>query len=333
MNWPPLPLLDGDTLVVSPSQLSLLQRCHRHWGYKYLYRRELAARSVSAAAGKAFHAAVEAWQRVGRIAGSEQALVEGRDKLVKGFEGVEVPEDDYRTLGRYQKVLDAYTAHYRDEPMTTLGNEIPVTVPLGEVEAKSGTPVKVLIKGIVDRLVRWPDGTVMVGDTKTTKDWRESHQKMWERASAPKAYCWGLMEMARREPALKLPPRVHGFMLDSVVVRREGATLKRPRKAGIEDHEFRRALFYYSDAQLVEWRENALLWVKTMLWQLGTSGDLSFNETACSNFYGKTCPFLDVCNEADDKRALVLSFDKYKDYEPSPFERPGEAVSAEEEGE
>lgn len=349
MTWPPLTLLDDSNLVVSPSQLALMQRCPRQWGFKYLHRREPAGRSVSAAAGKAFHAALEPRNR---HKGPLTPVVEEemRQKLVDGFQGLEIPDDEYRNLGRYQRVLDAYNVHWRDEEIETLAVEVPIMVPVGDIHLPYKSPFGALesldvqcarvvhlhLKGIVDRLVRHKrHGLVLVGDTKTTKDWRASNQVMWERASAPKAYCWGVMELARLQPDLGLPTQVHGFLLDSVVVRREASTLKRPRKEGIEDQSFQRIIYPYEASHLVEWRRNALALVKSVLLQL-VDGDLVMNESSCSNFYGRTCPYIDVCNEPDDgtgKRELVLSFDKFKPYEPSPFEKVADAVTSEEDSE
>lgn len=366
MNWPPLTLLDGSNLVVSPSQLALMQRCPRQWGFKYLHRREPAGRSVSAAAGKAFHAALEPRNRhKGPLTPAVEE--EMRQKLVDGFQGLEIPDDEYRNLGRYQRVLDAYNVHWRDEEIETLAVEVPIMVPVGDIVLPANAPfgdlwcsdpdapkvispfgnfepqglqrfriVHLHLKGIVDRLVRHKrHGLVLVGDTKTTKDWRASNQVMWERASAPKAYCWGVMELARLQPDLGLPTQVMGFMLDSVVVRREASTLKRPRKEGIEDQSFQRIIYPYEASHLVEWRRNALALVKSVLLQL-VDGDLVMNESACSNFYGRSCGYLDVCNEPDDgtgRRAMILGFDKFADYKPSPFEKVADAVTSEEDSE
>lgn len=657
MTWPPLTLLDGSNLVVSPSQLALMQRCPRQWGFKYLHRREPAGRSVSAAAGKAFHAALEPRNRhKGPLTPAVEE--EMRQKLVDGFQGLEIPDDEYRNLGRYQRVLDAYNVHWRDEEIETLAVEVPIMVPVGDIHLPYESPFGALesndvrcqrtvhlhLKGIVDRLVRHRHhGLVLVGDTKTTKDWRASNQVMWERASAPKAYCytpdtevltptgwkkipdllpddkvmqwehgclsfvtpkayvkrhfngkligfrgrnvdllttpehrhvvqkpdktyveftadsvpqlkrhpcwfvnhgckidgsrtysdaflkylvalqadgrargntaefrfkkarkierfrsilhalsykatestnkegvtrfsiktdaifhkdaldlmgldkewgrwlldldgyalnvivnelphwdgsvskrgrgpmyfttsrnnadwmmtiahlcgfrtsmhtqtpeggltvfrvcfpsertvttrfneryeqsysgwvyclsvdstwllvrrngkivvsgncWGVMELARLQPDLGLPTQVHGFLLDSVVVRREASTLKRPRKEGIEDQSFQRIIYPYEASHLLEWRRNALALVKSVLLQL-VDGDLVMNESACSNFYGRTCSYLDVCNEpdGDGKRELILGFDKFTDYKPSPFEKVADAVTSEEDSE
>lgn len=336
-QWPAPSLMDG-ALQVSPSQLSLLQRCRRQWGFKYLFNRELATEGVSASAGKAFHAALQARY----MAKALTPQVEGamRDALAKGFEGVEVPLDDYRTLGRYQEALKAYNEHHAQEPFETLAVEMPVVVTIGDVhmpgrfwermgmrdfhdsltEGNSGV-LRVDMKAIIDRLVRWPDGLVMVADTKTSKDWKASHQVMWERSAAPKAYAYAIQWLAEKHPELGLPRRVHGFMLDSVVIRRSDEQLKRPRKAdGPKAHEFQRLLFHFSAEKVEEWRVNALRTVRQALLEWA-EGDLGFEESACSNWYGRTCSYIDVCRMDDwHQRRLVLSFDKFKERSNSVFD-------------
>lgn len=327
MKWPELKLED-DTLLVSPSQISLMQRCLRQWGIKYILNREPARDAVSAGSGKSFHSALEPRFKAPKGIITPAVIEEMHANLLKGFAGLVVPEDDYRTLGRYQRLLDAYNAHYRHEDITTLGVEIPIMVQIGTLTYK-GRPVRILMKAIIDRLVRTGDGLVLVADTKTSKDWRPSNQVMWERSAAPKAYTWGIMELARLHPELGLPTVVHGFLLDSVIVRREEATLQRPRRNGVADQIFQRLVYSYSRPQLEEWRSNALMWINTMLRQL-EDGDLSHNESQCSSWFGRTCPMIDVCCEPNpDRRAHLLSFDVFQDRRPSPFEKVHEGVESE----
>lgn len=325
--WPPIKIED-DTLTFSPSQISLMQRCTRQWGYKYILNREPATDSVSSGSGKAFHSALEPRFKAPRGVITPGVVEAMHLNLLKGFQNVQIPEDDYRTLGRYQRLLDAYNAHYKNEQLTTLGVEIPIMVQVGTLTYQ-GRPIRILMKAIIDRLVRTGDGLVLVADTKTSKDWRPSNQVMWERAAAPKAYTWGVMELARLAPELGLPPVVHGFMLDSVVVRREEATLRSPRRNGVADQVFQRIVYSYTREQLEEWRRNALLWIEGMLRQ-HEQGELSHNESQCSSWFGRTCPYINICCEPDaKKRKFLLSFDVFQDRRPSPFEKVHEGVESE----
>lgn len=343
-QWPAPQLVNG-ALQVSPSQLALLHRCKRQWGFKYLFRREPRFEGISALVGKAFHAALQVrYMQRSVTPRVEQAM---RQKVMEGFQGLEVPADDFRTQGRYEKALEAYNAHYKEEPFETLAVEMPLVVPVGSVRlpgifwdrlkdlpfgsvAIGSLPIH--LKLIIDRLIRYPDGLCMVADTKTSKDWKQSHYTMWKRSGAPKAYAWAVQEMARLHPELGLPRKVHGFLLDSVVIRREESTLKRKRKEGIEDHQFQRLVFPYTPELLEEWRVNALRQVREVL-EEWAEGDLGFNETACGNFYGRVCPFIDVCEESHwSKRRLVLSFDKFQDKKEGLFgEKVANVVEAEEE--
>lgn len=348
-QWP-VPKLVNGALQVSPSQLSLLQRCRRQWGFKYLFEREPNFEGVAAAAGKAFHAALQARYVHKTVTPEieEQMLAEVR----KGFDGVEVPMDDYRNCGRILSAVKAYNEHYQEEPFETLAVEMPVVVNIGSVDLPphfwlklaehggiaphlhlSARYLAIDMKAIIDRLVRWPDGLVMVGDTKTSKEWKASHQTMWKRAGAPKAYAYAVQWLAQHHPELGLPRKVHGFMLDSAVIRREEATLKRPRKEGKKDHEFQRMRFYYSQEDIEEWRVNALRMVRETLLEWA-EGDLGFNETNCSSYYGRVCPFLDVCDHSSWlQRRTVLAMDKFKDKGKNIFDNTDSAVLSEEDNE
>lgn len=346
MKLPPLEMLDGDTLVFSPSGLDLLKACQRHWSFRYLWRRQRATFSASQVAGKAFHAALQLryqMARSGPVTPEVQEAMEAR--LSEGFQGVELPLDEHRTETRFREVLRGFNKHYGAENFEVLGCEVPLAVPLGEVEPPDGfwmaatgrtnfkegsfykKPVRVVLKGIIDRLLRMADGTVMVADTKTMSDWKEQQQTAWQAAAAPKAYAWGLQELSRRHPELGLPTQVHGFLLEAVVVRKPlspdtqakaeksaaYAAKLRPRE------EFFRLPFYYSQESLEEWRANTLAWVRTLLDNYAR-GELPYNERHCCNWYSGNCPFWDCCSQPVAQRELVLASDLYMPYERSPFE-------------
>jgi hypothetical protein len=55
---PPLKLLDGQTIVVSPSQLEIIRTCPRLWLAKYLYRRTEVVPDAATKGGGAFDQAM-----------------------------------------------------------------------------------------------------------------------------------------------------------------------------------------------------------------------------------------------------------------------------------
>lgn len=331
MILPPLDLQNG-ALVISPSGLDLLKSCMRHWGYKYLHLRERNTPMAARTAGKALHAALQARYQTARSAAPDEAAIEAMNAALAAefSKAGEMPLDEWRSEARYREVVRFYNEHYGAENFEVLACELPLGVPLGVIRGPEGE-LPVLLKGIIDRLVRFPDNTHWVMDTKTMSQWKESQQSFWQAAAAPKAYAWGVQELARLEPELGLPATVTGFYLEAVVVRKPFAesTLAKAAKseayaAKLEPRtEFKRLPFFYNQATLTEWRQNTLTWLQIMV-DAHAAGALPFNERHCASWYGGSCPFWDVCSVPEEQRALVLGSDLYRSYERSPFDGAGE---------
>jgi hypothetical protein len=46
------------------------------------------------------------------------------------------------------------------------------------------------------------------------------------------------------------------------------------------------------------------------------------NTGGCANFYGRACPFLQVCALPPEQRLLMLSTDLFADATPGPLDQP-----------
>lgn len=317
---PPLPLLDDNTFVVSPSQLETLKTCPRMWLYRYLHRRVKVGAFGAKDGGKAFDAAMNLrYTTLGNspvLAGSEleHAMHAAIDN---GFAGLDLPLEEYRTPVLYKTVLDAYNKQWGREPFDVLGVQVPMAVPLGHIrnplENDFQPHINVVLQGIPDMLVRLPDGNTYVWDSKTMNDWSDRKLADWENNSQTKAYAWGFQELARLHPELGLPARVAGFMLNAIIIRKpsDSPRVKLPRI------EFRRPVFLYTPEQLDEWRADALAWISMAL-QWVANDHFPQNEKSCANHYGRACPYLGVCTFPARQREMILASDEYRDYERSP---------------
>lgn len=313
---PALNLLEDNTLVISPSQLDEIKRCPRAWLYRYIYRRVKVGAFGARDGGKAFDAAMNLrYTKLGNqpvLPGSEleQEMFTAIDS---GFAGLDLPLEEYRNAALYRQVLEGYNKQWQRESFNVLAVQLPFAVDLGFVES-----VRVVLHGILDMLVE-QDGRVFVFDTKTASSFNDQTMIQWENASQPKAYAYGLQELARKHPELGFPEKVAGFWLNCVILRPPYKNESRkPTAKDLPRIEFRRPIFLYTQEQLEEWRTDTLAWIGMALGWVAND-HFPQNEKSCANHYGKACPYLGVCTFPAKQREMILASDEYRDYEKSPM--------------
>lgn len=245
-------------------------------------------------------------------------------------------------------------AGYRDEPFEVLAVEMPFAVELGTVECDSRTPqgceegvdprfgymprVRVIYTGRTDLLVRWhdPERHVVI-DHKKLSEWLPRTQMTWKVAAGPKGYAHCIPQYLRegiahlpaevqealapqeelREQLASQVKRVDGFCLNGAVVRREPESLSRVKLPPLQ---FVREFYYYTNSILAEWRTDALRWAKLWL-DMRASGAWTLNDKSCSSFFGRPCPFYQVCQYPPEQRHLALASDEFKDNTWNPLTR------------
>lgn len=340
---PPLPLLDGTTLQVSASTLSTMQACPMMAAWKLLWGRERSGDAISAAAGKAFHAALQARSETRQAAFTDDLMAKATAAIESAYEAIDVPPDDHRTAARMSEVLRAYRETYPTDPWQVLATELPFAVPLGEVRIHNcdrmisqdctlpGRPpymcaIQVVYRGLIDLLVRWDD-QVFIVDRKTSADWSPMTLNRYRNSAQFRSYAWVVQELHRTGLVPELPPVVHGAAVDAIVIRKPTTTTR----AKLPREEFHRERFYYDQATLDEWRTNALGLVKSWLQQYA-DGRFVMNDNTCANYYGRSCGYLPVCElpavDPDGKspRLIMLSTDHYQDKQPGPLDAPVETA-------
>jgi hypothetical protein len=334
---PPLQLRDNNTLVISPTQLATMKCCPRQWLYGYIHRRVRAGAFAARDGGKAFDAALNRrYREAGASAVTPEIAARMLDDIDAGFAGLDLPLDEYRTAARYKEVVEAYNAHYGDESFDVLGVQVPFEVELGEVPARlpileedgssfgyADRDVRVVLHGILDLLVRQREsGLVLIADTKTSAKWDTRSEAGYENDGQMKAYAWSIPRVAAQaraagkltEQLALFPERVHGCMINAVVIRAPYKSAAYAASAKAQPRtEFTRRIFTYSEERLDEWRddtlsqcEEALRWV--------ASGHFRQNEKHCAHHYGGMCPYRDVCTVPAEQREMVLASDLYQDY-------------------
>lgn len=345
-----------DYLICDNSLLSTLKACSTMARYTYLDRRVSSRTALSRDVGTALHAALEHRYKVS--GGSEPTSeVKGQmaQLLTDAYADIQLGEKDFLTLARMQAVLTAYNegieykmgkgehyifAGYKQECFKLLAVEVPFAIDLGTVAGQ-----RVIYTGRSDMLAAWDDGLTVVMDHKKVGRWESGDQMRWKVAAGPKGYAYSLpryihegiahlpddvqaalapQEELRKELA-KHVTRVDGFCLNGIVVRREPESLAR---AKIPPTYFVRQLYTYHESILQEWREDALRWI-TQWAQVQATGAWTLNERSCSSYYGRPCPYYQICQYPKEQRALALSSDEFKDNTWNPLTREDEVTADE----
>lgn len=302
---PTLPLLGGDTIVVSPSQLEVIRTCPTMWRWRYLYRRVKATPNAASLAGKAFDSAINLrYQRHGGGACTPETEAEMLALVDKAYEGVDLPLDEHRTPARFKEAIQSYNQRWKQEPFEVLGVQVPFAVLLGEVDVTnrfwatyykscvhSWSPVDFRganvcptcgARRVTDDHIYWPDKSIKVvlrgildlfvrlGSHVMIWDTKTSNNDIdgnYDNSAQLKAYCWALQELARLHPGAGLPPRVHAAAINGVIIRPDYKRSDRTPTAKDKPRlDFHRTFpSFYSAERLERWRRDTLVWVEQAL--------------------------------------------------------------------
>lgn len=349
---PTLELVNGDTLVVSATQLEVMRTCPKMYFYRYVCRRVPTVPNEAAQGGKAFD---DALNHRYRTCGNKPVTPEVEQEMLalidRAYAGVELPLEEWRTPARYKEVVVAYNQHWRGEQFEVLGVQVPFAVELGRVRvtpefwyvywSKFGIEayaeafaagafelewVRVVLQGLLDLFIRTGEH-VFVVDTKTSKNDLDG---AYENSAQMKGYCYALQQLATLHPGKGFPPRVHGALINGVTIRppykQEGRT---PRGNDKPRNQFTRSFpSFYAPERLEEWRRDTLAWVEQALGWVARD-HFPANERHCTfhtdaafvnyGYYGKNCPFLCVCTAPADQRTITLGSDQFMDYGKGPL--------------
>lgn len=324
---PPLALLDGHTLVMDNSTMQLMTVCPAMGAYKVLWKREGAGTAIERDAGKALHSALEHRYRTHGAAPPTEGTESEMLAILEGcYAGLDVPDNTHLTLARMKEVVLAYNRECGQEPFRVRGVEVPYAVPLGVVPTtgkKLPREVNVVWTGRSDMVTEWEQGTIYTTDHKSMGRYDGSTLAKFENDDGQKGYAWSLQEVARLHPELGLPPVVHGFCLNAIVVRPEYK--RAPASGGLPRFEVHRHRFHWLPAMLEEWRTNTLAIIGTWL-EHYERGYFPMHRRNCASYFGRMCPYKDVDAVVPAQRAMVLASDMFKDVTWNPLDRDGAEV-------
>lgn len=328
----PLPLLDGDTLLIDSSSTSDVMTCKRLAEYAYCNHRKSADEKAALKAGGIAHKVLEARYRAASEMYAQSLEVE---KVMiataeREYASWSPPEDDFRTFSTMVSMIREYGMKYPFEsfdvvkmpdgrpfievpfirPFCELGVEAEFWVqPLkltaggivkdGPVRSQHIASLKVAWIGRIDMAYRTPSG-VYIMDHKTstiasnTGEFVLSHQLYGYADST---------EYLLNEP-------VAGFVVNRIV-------WHKPSKKGVP-FVFERSLNTVSRPLLAEWRQDITHIIADLVEGI-RRGYLQKETVWCYGKFGQ-CPFHKVCTlDTKDQRDIMLHSGEFVDNVWSPL--------------
>ena len=188
--------------LLTNSRLSVWRACPR----KHYIRYELGLRpevtGFALRVGSAFHAALEAQDK-------------GLDPAAAIEERVESPYD----LALVAAMFQAHTTRYAATPTETVASERAFELPLLNPETGAPTP-SFRFAGVIDRIVRLPDGRLALMENKTTS-----------RDFAPGSEYWMRLHMDSQLSLYIIAARALGYAIDTILYDVTRRPALRPLKA------------------------------------------------------------------------------------------------------
>lgn len=324
MNPIPLPLLDGDTLLIDNSSLEHFTTCPRSAYYSICRRLRPTGERTALTFGGIIHKILEARYRAQTSlhAATDQTTAVMMATAEREFANWSPPEDDHRTYSTAVELIRKYQETYPFEQFEVVRTpdgapmvEVPFAIPLGEIAVepsdltgtldkyKGPTTVKVVWTGRIDlAYLSTNGGGLYVMDHKTTSIMGPSYFTQFEISSQLYGYAWAV------EQLVSTP--VTGVVLNALGIRK-------PTKTG-KALEFQRQLIPILRGLLDEWKTNTLYIIADFV-EMCRRGYLPKHTSWCVGKFGE-CPFRKVCTlETDEQREVMLGSGEYAENKWSPL--------------
>jgi hypothetical protein len=179
MKLPP-DLLRTGVLRIDWSGFSRILECHRKAWHLLCHRRELDGYTAALTYGSAIHAGLDTWQQHLMRGSTDrpEILTAMEASAAEVFDGIEVPESEWRTLGRAKETLGLYADARWDEDrgFKILETEKYHERPLGTINPRGLREIQVIWQGKIDGVWQDPrNGAKIIKDSKTSSKQFELH--------------------------------------------------------------------------------------------------------------------------------------------------------------
>jgi hypothetical protein len=188
--------------VLTNSRLACFRACPRRHYLRYEIGLRTTAESLALRVGSAFHRALE-------------ALAEGQDVEAALAHGIDDPFD----LALVAAMFDGHRRRWANEPLDIVASELAFDLPLVNPATGASTPVW-RIGGVIDAIVRLPDGRLALKEVKTTS-----------RDFSPSADYWLRLHLDPQLSIYVVAARELGFPVETVLYDVTRRPALRPLKA------------------------------------------------------------------------------------------------------
>lgn len=315
--WLPESVEREGVLRIDWSSYQHIEACKRKAAIAISLKRELAADDWSLVAGRAVHEALDRRQQA-IMAGerdSDTLLGLMMNELERCFEGLVVPPDEYRTLGRLKEVVGVYQQTFEDEPFEILESEQAGERELGRAMWWNGSvwlPCTVFWQFKIDGVWRNPDTQQRsIKDTKTSSrdDFADSEGGEFSKGEAKYQMSGQFMGYAWSKSTPEDP--VTGAVLDQVVIRKPVArvTAKTPPQ-----NECKRRFFSWTAGQLEEWKRDVLSNIGEWLSACAKTDSQPPPMTRTNCAWPRVCAYFSSCVQTtEEARMQRLAGPRYRE--------------------
>src|SRR6266404_5955383 len=296
-NNHPFPFHDG-AMWLDNSTLSSWMECPRLYQYTWLEQREALWNKTAMNYGKAIHLAIAA---LTMSCGTTytKANPDVLNKLLEThFERYPQPPDDHRQLGLAKETIARYIRTYEVEPWSIMeANGFPLIERLLWTNIGNINGIPLNYYGVIDLVVKKPDGTIWIVDHKTTSMLGKTLDYDMAITGQMRGYAWLFEQCFHIQPT--------GYIVDAIRSLAPGPTALKT-SATLEawwSEQFRRLPFYLNEEQIEEWYQTVNSHIANMLWHHERSWPM--NTKSCVNKYG-CCSMYQVCTLPKEQRLVAL---------------------------
>jgi hypothetical protein len=322
MKLPPDILRTG-VLRIDWSGFSRILECHRKAWHLLCHRRELDGFAPALTYGRAIHEGLDVWQKAIMRGSTDRPtiLTDMEAAAEREFSTVELPEDEWRHLGRAKEVLGLYLDERWDEDRSfkILESEKYHHKELGHVHVEGLGEITITWQGKIDGI--WSDprnGAIAVKDSKTSSHEFEHHGPgggpgrdavRYQQSGQFMGYCF----LTGATSAL----------VDSITCLKP---LQRMTAKSAPRNQFERIPFEWSPEQISEWQHRTLFqiqqWLEAIM--LDTPASL-MNTNACA--WPTVCTYYSSCEQkTEEMRLRWLSSGRFRDYLWDPSKKSEETA-------
>lgn len=307
----PLPLIDGDTLLIDNSSLEHFSTCPRQAYYSIVRKLKSSGERSALVFGGIIHKILETRYRACTSLAAQTDQVTNMMLAVaeREFAKWTPLEDDFRTYSCAVEFIRRYEEQYPFEQFEVVRGhdgspmiEVPFAIPLGEID-HDGKVIKIVWTGKIDLVyISQNGGGLYVMDHKTTSIMGPNFAVPFEISHQLYGYAWAVEQLTGKD-------------VSAVVV--NGLGMRKPTKTG-KAFEFMRPVIPVQRQLVDEWKLDTMHIVSDFL-ENCRRGYAPKHSIWCVNKFGE-CPFRKVCTlSSQEQREIMLESGEFVKNEWSPL--------------